>query len=53
MTLTSSPSLKFDPKKEEKLDKITAPPLIKELTFLANIQVYFAEFPYLHFSITP
>jgi len=31
----------------------TALLLIKELTFLANIQVYFAEFPYLHFSITP
>jgi len=27
--------------------------LIKELTFLANIQVYLAEFPYLHYSITP
>jgi hypothetical protein len=27
--------------------------LIKELTFIANIQVYYAEFPYLHYSITP
>jgi len=27
--------------------------LIKELTFLANIQVNLAEFPYLHYSITP
>jgi len=27
--------------------------LIHELTFVANIQVYFADFPYLHYSITP
>ena len=27
--------------------------LIKELTFLPKIQVYLADFPYLHYSITP
>ena len=27
--------------------------LIKELTSVANIQVHYADFPYLHYSITP